>query len=131
MADPSGLLQLLAETEAALTRESEAILAGQPPDAAWMPHKAELVRQLECQIPVAENMAATADRLRQGEWQAALQGLLQAAARNEAVLRGALRGGRMLVRALCNGPDRYPGRPSSVPSTAASDDRIGNFDRRA
>lgn len=131
MADPSGLLQLLAETEAALTRESEAILAGQEPDAAWMPHKAELVRQLECQIPFAKSPAGTADSKQRGEWQAALRGLLQAAARNDAVLRGALRGGRILVRAVCDGPERYPGRPSSAPSAPASDDGIRHFDRRA
>jgi len=131
MHDPAGLLRLLAETEAMLARESENILAGRTPDAGLAAGKADMIRRLVRHIAPAADLAPTVSALLREQLRTGTERLLQAATRNEAVLRGALRGGRILLHAACDTPESYPGRQSSTPPAAALPGRPGSFDRRA
>lgn len=131
MDDLACLLRLLAEAEALLTRETEAILAGHDPDPDLPGDKEALLRRLEAEISNTPRLAASADTADYRQLCASFECLVQAATRNEAVLRGALRGRCMLVHAAREAVDGYPGRRSFATPTAHRTDQAGGFNRLA
>ncbi|MCA8928688.1 MAG: hypothetical protein KDC18_11505 [Alphaproteobacteria bacterium] len=110
MNDADHLLRLLAMTESVLNRETETLLAGGLPDAALCQRKLHLVTQLEPQIPEAPRLAAGMGADERRQLRTGFERLLQAATRNEAVLRGAMCGSRLLVHAMRQATEDYPGR---------------------
>ena len=116
---------LVADLQAVLARETEALLAGHQSDAPLAAHKAELASRLE------RRFETRAGHTPERRLQAGIADLLAAAARNEAVLRGALRGVRLLVHAASDPAGYYAGRPGPSSVTANPGLPIGALDRRA
>jgi hypothetical protein len=100
-------LRLLAETESILTRESETILTGKSLDGAEASRKTALVGRLVQVAPEAGHIAHASDADGRRQLREGFERMLQAAARNEAILRGALRGARMIASALQEGTAAY------------------------
>ena len=131
MDDLASLLTLLAEAEAMLTRETETILAGDDPDPYLPENKETLLRRLERQITSAPGLAAVAGGAEHRQLCAAFDRLVHAATRNEAVLRGALHGSYMLVQAVREAVDGYPGRRPFATNAGHQAGQTGGFNRLA
>ena len=131
MTDAMTLVHLLSETETAFTRESETILAGQGPDATLVAHKAELIDQLMELAPAAAHLAAATDADGRHQMRLGFERMLAAAARNENVLRGALRGTRLVVNAISQATEPYPARRQSSGSSPGAVAPSGQFNRLA
>ena len=125
------LLSLLAEAEAVLTRETEAILAGHDPDPDLTACKDELLQRLEPQLANTTRLTSRADTAEHRRLCAGFDRLVQAAVRNDAVLRGALRGSCMVVHAMREAGDGYPGRHSFATHRARQAEPASGFDRIA
>ena len=116
------LLRQLAETESILTRETETILAGGSMTTADAERKYTLVAQLMLVAPEAGHIAYACDADGRRQLRDGFERMLQAAARNEAVLRGALRGARVIASALqecfagyaAGEPQRRPDLPAQL-----------------
>ncbi len=116
------LLRQLAETESILTRETETILAGAAVTAVDAERKFALVAQLMQVAPEAGHIAYACDPDGRRQLRDGFERMLQAAARNEAVLRGALRGARVIASALqecfagyaAGEPQRRPDLPAQL-----------------
>lgn len=100
MTNLTHLLRLLAETESILTRETETILSGATVNEADALRKTDLMSRLMEAAPHTGHLAYASDDDGRRQLRDGFERMLQAAARNEAVLRGALRGARLITSAL-------------------------------
>jgi|GEM_PF-7128208 len=127
------MLKLLAETEGAFTRESEAILAGAGPDERLAAEKGKRIDRLMAAMPAVPHASAKASPELRQQLRAGFERVLEAAARNEAVLRGALRGTRLRASAAGAAGASYPGRQDRSGSRSAdvTTRASGQFDRLA
>lgn len=113
MANFSGLLRLIAETESVMTRETENLLAGNTTSQADAIRKTELTARLMEQAPHIGHLAFDASADEKQQLRDGFERMLHAAARNEVVLRGALRGARLIVGAMREASDPYTSAPYS------------------
>jgi hypothetical protein len=129
MTNLTHLLRLLAETESILTRETETILSGATINDTDVLRKTDLMGRLIVAAPHTGHLAYASDANGRQQLRDGFERMLQAAARNEAVLRGALRGSRLITSALREGSTAYanaclPKRPSEFVPHSGQIDRL-------
>ena len=133
MASLNDLLRLLAETESRLTRETEAILAGEADGTVDPDRKSAVIDRLLAATPAAGHLAHAASADDRQQLRDGFERMLDAAARNEMVLRGALRGARLISSAIREVSETYPGAQQSgdTGKPKAIDAGVGHYNRLA
>lgn len=128
MKEVTDLMQLLSDAKLALDRETECLLSGDNSEiVALIAIKTQVASNLMEAQPVVAHIFHGADEDERTRLREAFDAMLDAATRNEAVLRGAMRGVHIVSAAFSEGTSPYDEGGQGKPNAWAG----GNYDQIA